>query len=180
MSDNVNHPEHYKGKPTIPIKCNDIARWMPFGLGNAFKYVWRAGHKENCQDDLEKAGWYLDDMTVRLKDHLFSGKLDSVLYPCKEVARQLFLQLDLERYRLITVRTALLTYLVEGDVMGASLALNSVFNKSRDLDDLLNPIRCDGPKCDRYPDGCDTDECIKKVQEERIRKEERRIKEARP
>jgi hypothetical protein len=33
---------------------------MNFSLGNAIKYIWRAGLKNNAIEDLEKARWYLD------------------------------------------------------------------------------------------------------------------------
>ena len=62
-NDNVNHPRHYSGIAAT-VECIDISRHMPFSLGNAFKYVWRAGKKgskEKAQEDLEKALWYLQD-----------------------------------------------------------------------------------------------------------------------
>lgn len=44
--DNVNHPKHYtSGFDSRQVECIDITREMPFSLGNAFKYVWRAGKK---------------------------------------------------------------------------------------------------------------------------------------
>lgn len=63
MNDNVNHPKHYKGY-TVEIECIDITRHMNFQLGNAFKYIWRAGLKgDKAQEleDYEKAYWYLED-----------------------------------------------------------------------------------------------------------------------
>ena len=54
----VNHPSHYnKGIETIDY----IESWnMDFNIGNAIKYVTRAGHKDNKLEDLEKAKWYLE------------------------------------------------------------------------------------------------------------------------
>ena len=40
----VNHPAHYNHGGA---ECIDIARRMPFCLGNALKYVWRCGHKHD-------------------------------------------------------------------------------------------------------------------------------------
>lgn len=63
MEDRVNHPKHYAGVPAM-IECIDITRHLPFALGNAVKYLWRAGKKggpEQEIEDLEKAQWYLDD-----------------------------------------------------------------------------------------------------------------------
>lgn len=62
--DNVNHPKHYAPK----FKCKDfecltITEHLPFCLGNAFKYVWRAGDKggyDKAMEDLDKALFYLD------------------------------------------------------------------------------------------------------------------------
>ena len=62
--DNVNHPTHYTtGFPARPVECFDIARHLSFTVGNAFKYIWRAGKKGDAAkalEDLSKALWYLD------------------------------------------------------------------------------------------------------------------------
>ena len=63
MNDNINHPAHYTGV-TSEIECIDIARHLNFQLGNALKYVWRAGKKGGSAmelEDLKKALWYLED-----------------------------------------------------------------------------------------------------------------------
>lgn len=63
MTDTINHPAHYTGV-TAEIECIDIARHLNFQLGNAFKYVWRAGKKGGRGkeiEDLKKALWYLED-----------------------------------------------------------------------------------------------------------------------
>ena len=63
MNDNINHPAHYTGV-TAEIECIDVARHLNFQLGNAFKYVWRAGKKGGRDmklEDLKKALWYLQD-----------------------------------------------------------------------------------------------------------------------
>ena len=58
MSDNVNHPKHYTqcGATLEPI---DVIRVAPFDLGNAIKYVCRAGHKDDELQDLLKAKCYI-------------------------------------------------------------------------------------------------------------------------
>lgn len=58
--DNVNHPQHYT-QGINGHECIEFSRCLDFDLGNAFKYVWRAGHKDNGQEDLDKAIWYLKD-----------------------------------------------------------------------------------------------------------------------
>ena len=63
MDDNVNHPKHYAGV-TATVECIDITRYLPFALGNAVKYIWRAGKKGGSDqeiEDVEKAQWYLKE-----------------------------------------------------------------------------------------------------------------------
>lgn len=56
---NVNHPEHYGGDTTYEtIKV--IEAWkLDFHLGNAVKYISRAGKKDDAAVDIQKAIWYL-------------------------------------------------------------------------------------------------------------------------
>lgn len=63
MSDSVNHPKHYKHPSGA--ECIDIAEWFPFNLGNAIKYIWRAGIKSDRLEDLRKARWYVDREIAR-------------------------------------------------------------------------------------------------------------------
>ncbi len=64
--DPVNHPAHYTGHPS-GVECIDITEHMNFCLGNAIKYVWRAGLKSNSPvEDLRKARWYIDREIQRL------------------------------------------------------------------------------------------------------------------
>jgi len=62
--DPVNHPAHYTSHPS-GVECIEVTRWMNFNLGNAIKYIWRAGNKGNALEDLKKARWYLDDEIKR-------------------------------------------------------------------------------------------------------------------
>lgn len=68
MTDIINHPPHYKQHPS-GIECIEITRWMNFNLGNAVKYLWRAGLKDGnpSTQDLEKAIWYIRDEIERLR-----------------------------------------------------------------------------------------------------------------
>lgn len=65
--DPVNHPAHYTAHPS-GVECIDIAEHLSFNLGNALKYVWRAGKKREGseREDLEKARWYAE-REVRLE-----------------------------------------------------------------------------------------------------------------
>jgi hypothetical protein len=62
--DNVNHPPHYThgGIETIDV----IEAWqLGFHLGNAVKYIARAGRKGDALEDLKKSRWYLDREIAR-------------------------------------------------------------------------------------------------------------------
>lgn len=61
VSDLINHPPHYAGVPGIKGECIGYTRQMSFALGNAFKYVFRAGSKGDTAEDLKKALWYVLD-----------------------------------------------------------------------------------------------------------------------
>jgi len=63
--DNVNHPSHYKNHPS-GIECIEVTQHMNFNLGNAVKYIWRAGEKGKLVEDLEKAIWYLKQEIKRV------------------------------------------------------------------------------------------------------------------
>lgn len=65
--DNVNHPSHYTTHPS-GIECIDITRHHDFAIGNAIKYLWRAGLKDSDNEvqDLKKAIWYIQDKINQL------------------------------------------------------------------------------------------------------------------
>ena len=68
MTDPVNHPPHYTAHPS-GVECITIAEHMNFNLGNALKYIWRAGLKSaGPLEDLEKARWYLTREIGRLRN----------------------------------------------------------------------------------------------------------------
>lgn len=72
-NDQVNHPKHYTSDPS-GIECIDVTRHRNFNIGNAIKYLWRTGLKEDKDrklidkqvEDLNKAVWYLVDEIHRL------------------------------------------------------------------------------------------------------------------
>ena len=67
LSDPVNHPSHYISHPS-GLECIQITEHMNFCLGNAVKYIWRAGLKSNSAiEDLQKACWYLEREIERLR-----------------------------------------------------------------------------------------------------------------
>jgi len=71
--DMVNHPKHYTSDPS-GVECIDITRHRNFNIGNAIKYIWRAGLKEDSNksirtkqiEDLQKAVFYINDEIKRL------------------------------------------------------------------------------------------------------------------
>lgn len=68
----VDHPQHYNQNG---IECID-AMIAAFGQSevisfcklNAFKYLWRAEHKNNALEDLRKAQWYINKSITLLSD----------------------------------------------------------------------------------------------------------------
>ena len=68
MSDPVNHPAHYTGHPS-GVECITVTEHMNFCLGNAMKYIWRAGEKGDALEDLKKARWYIDREIARRTQH---------------------------------------------------------------------------------------------------------------
>lgn len=63
----VNHPQHYNDHPA-GVECIDVVEHMSFNVGNAMKYMWRAGLKPGAEhkQDLEKAVWYLQREIARV------------------------------------------------------------------------------------------------------------------
>lgn len=75
MENRVNHPDYYNSHPS-GIECIDIIRYYCFDIGNAMKYLWRAGLKKEMGldekqkeiEDLNKAIWYIKDRIKQLED----------------------------------------------------------------------------------------------------------------
>ena len=78
MSEQVNHPAHYGGD-TVYETIKVIEAWdLGFHLGNAVKYISRAGRKDPAAEleDLRKAAGYLQrhiDRRVAAHDSPRSG-----------------------------------------------------------------------------------------------------------
>ena len=67
MKDAVNHPEHYTDGGIETIDFIE-AKNLPYHLGNAVKYISRAGKKdpEKTAEDLKKAVWYINRYISKL------------------------------------------------------------------------------------------------------------------
>lgn len=65
--DPVNHPSHYGSHPS-GVECIVITEQYNFCVGNAIKYLWRAGLKDGVDpvEDLRKAAWYVQREIQRL------------------------------------------------------------------------------------------------------------------
>ncbi len=66
MSEKVEHPPHYNGHPS-GVECITVVEHLTFNVGNAIKYLWRAGLKDALLQDLKKARWYVDREIQRLE-----------------------------------------------------------------------------------------------------------------
>lgn len=80
MNDAVNNPSHYTTHPS-GVECIVLAEAMSFNLGNALKYVWRAGLKsETPIEDLRKAVWYVTREMART-DRQYDRRRTSPVHP---------------------------------------------------------------------------------------------------
>ena len=68
MTDMVNHPDHYTDGGIETIDFIE-AKKLPYHLGNAVKYISRAGKKEpeKTAEDLKKAVWYINRYISKLE-----------------------------------------------------------------------------------------------------------------
>lgn len=64
----VNHPDHYTDGGIETIDFIE-AKKLPYHLGNAVKYISRAGKKEpeKTAEDLKKAVWYINRYISKLE-----------------------------------------------------------------------------------------------------------------
>lgn len=64
----VDHPRHYQATDPTYETINVIEAWdLDFCLGNAVKYISRAGKKNDAVEDLEKAVWYINRKIQKMK-----------------------------------------------------------------------------------------------------------------
>jgi hypothetical protein len=61
VADNINHPAHYTFGSIEVIDAIE-GLLLPYHLGNALKYIARAGRKDpaKTEEDLRKAIWYIN------------------------------------------------------------------------------------------------------------------------
>ena len=54
----VNHPDHYMN--ASGVECIDVVKHMMFSSGNAMKYIYRLGNKDEAKQEIKKAIFYLN------------------------------------------------------------------------------------------------------------------------
>lgn len=75
LNDSVSHPAHYcRGNIEVIDFIED--QQFPYHLGNAVKYLARAGHKDPAKttEDLRKAVWYINRYIELLEKNSGSGE----------------------------------------------------------------------------------------------------------
>lgn len=102
LYDAVCRPKHYNTNK-YGIEVIEITEKMDFCVGNAVKYISRAGHKNDAVEDLRKAVWYLDRSLrnsrneAKIKKSKLSPKEESFVNGsdisdgCKEALRTILL-----------------------------------------------------------------------------------------
>lgn len=79
-SDSVNNPKHYTSHPS-GVECIQITEHYNFCVGNAIKYLWRCGLKQDADkdpvekqiEDLKKSIWYINREIENLEKSKYNG-----------------------------------------------------------------------------------------------------------
>lgn len=56
------NPSHYQDHPVFSGECWEVAQFCDFATGNAIKYCWRQGRKDDTAQELNKALWYVSQL----------------------------------------------------------------------------------------------------------------------
>lgn len=145
-NDQVNHPKHYTSDPS-GIECIDVTRHRNFNIGNAIKYLWRAGLKIDANkssinkqiEDLEKAVWYIVDEIHRLGGRC-TVKTDSI-NTCLPIDNESIIEAVLNYHIKIDNREISILGLTNGD-NDIKSNINTYLKST--LLDLYNTIDADG------------------------------------
>lgn len=122
MNDPIN-PNHYKS--ASGIECIEIAEVFPYNLGNAIKYAWRAGQKDDLIQDLKKCQWYLSRAYLQAD----SCELD---YYCKNILsakRKLHKYFENNFKECFSKQKEILHHIVSGDIANALKTLDEVLDE---------------------------------------------------
>jgi hypothetical protein len=77
-------PYHYRSHPS-GIECIQVTEHFGYSIGNAIKYLWRAGLKDDALQDLRKAQWYINREIERIQTQPGTG--DRVQTHSKKVSK---------------------------------------------------------------------------------------------
>lgn len=108
------NPSHYKN--SFGVECIEIARQYSYSHGNAIKYAWRAGKKDDLLQDLQKCLWYCKDEAK----HRFCNPPVSAINLFKEKAYGKFNNYPLQN--------ELLNLIIEGKLAHAIVCLEDIIN----------------------------------------------------
>lgn len=89
--DVISKPEHYNTHPS-GVECIEITRHMGYNLGNAFKYLYRYGEKDNPVVDLGKSLQYIEFEEQRRAQypfaHLFENRNEWIWLGVRDLAHR--------------------------------------------------------------------------------------------
>jgi hypothetical protein len=96
MENQINHPEHYGGEDNPYEAIKVIESWdLGFHLGNAVKYISRAGKKsiDTELEDLKKSLWYIERKIQKLEDNNFTlqDETDELDIDVKDLTKTTFI-----------------------------------------------------------------------------------------
>jgi hypothetical protein len=117
----VNHPDHYQSGNGIEV-IDVIEKYsLGFHLGNAMKYLLRAGRKDPAREreDIEKARWYVKRWLDDRSPAVFGGYADR---PAPNVVADAFGLAGARRIAVICILNATSSYL--DDIEEALAALD--------------------------------------------------------
>lgn len=116
MKETVNHPDHYaKGRNPRNEPIRVIHEFsLNFAIGNAVKYLSRAGRKDNANEDLKKAKWYIDWHIENTNEKILFVKVACAGARIEEI---------LDDWQLSDTMRLATKALLEGNLTAASIAL---------------------------------------------------------
>ena len=94
MIDNVNHPSHYTSDKS-GVECIEITRHRNFNIGNAIKYLWRAGLKGGGNstkeiEDLKKAIFYITREIENIEDDIADAEEELSTWTTSDYSKKLY------------------------------------------------------------------------------------------
>lgn len=108
------NPNHYKTQSGVG--CIDVAELFPYSLGNAVKYAWRAGKKDNLKQDLEKCEWYLNRAIMNGEQVLFN--------PMSKDGLKAFAKFQIVKHELPRKNSIILEKILDGQLSCAMMLID--------------------------------------------------------